>query len=288
MQATAAIDELTSVQRDALRMAMIALSGGGEVPASVGLGAFKLRSLIGSILNGERHPEVIGELTGLLRRTDWHAAEALLERSEERGVRVLTPYDLDYPVRFRQLPDPPLTLFLRGVAPWTASPLGAAAASGEQPDEDVIEEQLGVERRCFVSVVGARGASHYGISVARSFARELSSNGVIVVSGFARGCDSAAHEGALAAAQSSKRACHPGAAVLGSGLSRIYPRENGALAEEFLEYGGCIISEYGLDAAPQKHFFPERNRLISALSDLVVVIEAKEQSGALIDRKSVV
>ncbi len=126
-----------------------------------------------------------------------------------------------------------------------------------------------------LAVVGTRRASPYGLHMAWSLARELSEAGVLVVSGLALGIDAAAHQGAL-------RGGGKTAAVLGHGLDQIYPRENSALAQNILNKGGALISEYPSGAGIQKHHFPQRNRIVAALCLGVVVIEAPMKSGALI------
>lgn len=125
-----------------------------------------------------------------------------------------------------------------------------------------------------VAVVGSRKATPYGLAVARRLAEELSTAGVTVVSGLARGIDAAAHAGALAAGGAT-------IAVLGTGIDVPYPREHAGLYRQILA-AGAIVSELPPGTGPQAHQFPERNRIISGLSLAVVVVEAGEQSGALI------
>ena len=124
-----------------------------------------------------------------------------------------------------------------------------------------------------VAVVGARSCTDYGAHVARTLARELAA-GVTVVSGLARGIDAEAHRGALDANGRT-------VAVLGCGIDRDYPRAHAELARRITETGG-IVSEYepGVEPAPWR--FPARNRIIAALADAVVIVEARERSGALI------
>jgi DNA processing protein len=131
-----------------------------------------------------------------------------------------------------------------------------------------------LERPC-LAVVGARSCSSYGRAVARSLARDAAAAGVVVVSGLARGIDGEAHRGALDAGGVT-------AAVLGCGIDRDYPATHRELARSIIESGGLVLSEYepGVEPAPWR--FPARNRIISGLSQVTVVIEARERSGALI------
>lgn len=124
-----------------------------------------------------------------------------------------------------------------------------------------------------IAIVGAREATEYGKKVAYNFAKDISNNGIIVISGLAVGIDEYAHIGALHGKT---------IAVLGSGIDKMYPRKNIGLAREIIRNGGCIISEYPLGTKPERLHFPQRNRIISGLSDGVVVIEASTKSGALI------
>lgn len=125
-----------------------------------------------------------------------------------------------------------------------------------------------------VAIVGARAASVYGRSVARDIAREAARAGLVVISGLARGIDAEAHRGALDVGGET-------IAVLGCGLDRVYPAEHRGLSEEILERG-AVISELPLGAEPKRMHFPLRNRVISGLSQAVVVAEAREKSGSLI------
>ena len=165
-------------------------------------------------------------------------------------VTVVRRRDAAYPPLLAQLHDPPVCIHLRGDA-------GAEVLS----------------RPC-VAVVGARSCSPYGADVARMLGRELAFAGVVVVSGLARGIDGEAHRGALAGEG-------PTIAVLGCGIDRDYPRSHAWLARRICETG-LLVSEYppGVEPAPWR--FPARNRIIAGLCAATVVVEAREQSGALI------
>src|SRR5687768_12541517 len=183
---------------------------------------------------------------------DRHAAAAAeLERLRGlEGAEVLALDDGAYPALLREIPDPPVTLYVRGA--WREC----------------------LEAPC-VGVVGSRRCSTYGANVAQALARELASRGLTVVSGLARGIDAAAHRGALEAGGRT-------VAVLGTGVDEVYPREHRRLAGEILERGGALVSQFPLGTPPVAENFPYRNRIISGLSLGTVVVEAAENSGSLI------
>jgi DNA processing protein len=155
-----------------------------------------------------------------------------------------------FPPRLRAIFDPPPALYLRG--------------DGEP---DVLADRA-------VAVVGARSCSPYGEQVARMVGRELAAAGLVVVSGLARGVDGEAHRGALEGGGVT-------VAVLGCGIDRDYPASNARLSRR-IEERGLVVSEYepGVEPAPWR--FPARNRIIAGLVEAVVVVEARERSGALI------
>jgi DNA processing protein len=171
-----------------------------------------------------------------------------LEASAKAGCQVVAYSSDDYPPRLKQIPDPPLVLYVRG-------------------DVKVLSQLA-------VAIVGTRRPTAYGSQVAERFARDLAQRQLVIVSGLARGIDSAAHRGAIEG---------PGktVAVLGSGIDVIYPRENKRLAEQVAE-SGALISEFPPGTSPAPENFPIRNRTISGLSLGVVVVEAAEYSGSLI------
>lgn len=146
-----------------------------------------------------------------------------------------------------------------------------------------------------VAIVGARKATQYGKKIAYKFSKELTEKGINIISGLAIGIDTYAHLGAiqdkmllisdnkeqnkvlLKSANIGKTI-----AVMGSGFNNIYPKENVELARRIVKSGGCIVTEYQLDTKPEKMNFPQRNRIISGLSDGILVVEAGKTSGALI------
>lgn len=131
------------------------------------------------------------------------------------------------------------------------------------------------EKKKTVAIVGARACSTYGAQQAYFFAKKLAEHGVQVISGLARGVDSKAHIGALEGGGKTF-------AVLGCGVDICYPPEHAELEERVLREGGGIFSEFDLGTPPYARNFPRRNRIISGLADLVLVVEAKEKSGSLI------
>lgn len=166
----------------------------------------------------------------------------------EKGIRVVTLADQEYPEKLRNIYDPPGVLYVRG----------------EMPKETATT----------IAIVGARECSNYGKELAMYFGKELAECGIQVISGLAKGIDSFAHMGA--------RKCQGKTyAVLGCGIDICYPRENINLYMDIIESGG-VISEYPPGYRPLKANFPMRNRIISGLSDGILLVEAREKSGSLI------
>ena len=126
-----------------------------------------------------------------------------------------------------------------------------------------------------ITVIGSRNMSDYGRKVTKKIVKDLTLNGLCIVSGMAVGIDTVAHKTCL---ENNGKTI----AVLGSGLNRVYPEENKALYSEIINRGGCVISEYSPDVSAQKHFFVERNRIVSGLSLATLVIEASYRSGTSI------
>ena len=163
-------------------------------------------------------------------------------------VSLLRYNDADYPLCLKEISDAPILLYIRG----------------EIPKEDMPS----------LSIVGSRCASIYGISIAAKFAAQFAEMGICVVSGLARGIDTSSHQGAL-------RMGGKTVAVLGCGLTHIYPPENRRLFHQIVE-NGAVISEFPMTTRPAPYHFPRRNRIVSGLSLGVLVVEAAERSGALI------
>jgi DNA processing protein len=175
--------------------------------------------------------------------------DAELQRIEKAGVRVISRDDPEYPKNLREVYDPPVVLYVKGTL----------------SERDVLA----------IAVVGSRRTTLYGQDMARKLAFQLGRVGVTVVSGLARGIDTAAHNGAL---QAKGRTV----AVIGCGIDIMYPPENQKLADEIVEKGGAVVTEFPFGVKPDKQNFPMRNRIISGWSLGTVVVEANLKSGALI------
>jgi len=176
-------------------------------------------------------------------------AERELKVADEAGVTVLHPDE--FPPGLKMIDGAPTVLYAKGVI----------------EEKDVVA----------VAIVGSRRCSLYGRKQAERFGYMLAQRGVTVVSGMARGVDSAAHAGAL-------RACGRTIAVLGNGLSTVYPPENRKLFND-ISRSGAVVSEFPMGLPPGPGNFPRRNRVISGLSLGVVVVEAAQASGSLITAK---
>jgi DNA processing protein len=174
---------------------------------------------------------------------------AELKRVREFGVTVITQESPSYPKPLREIHAPPIVLYIWGEL--------------EERDHHAI------------GIIGARRTTHYGTESAKKLAYQLAYAGLTVISGLARGIDTAAHQGALAAKGRT-------IAVIGSGLVKLYPPENAALAEKIRSGNGAIVSEFSMEIEPDRQTFPMRNRIISGWSHGILVVEAGLNSGALI------
>lgn len=176
----------------------------------------------------------------------------LLEKYEKyilkNDIKIINISDDNYPAKLKNIYAPPITIFAKG-------------------DISLLNSKS-------IAIVGSREPSKYGIYVAEKFSKELSKEGITIVSGLARGIDTFAHVGALSSFGKT-------IAVLGSGIDVVYPKENAKYYREISEKG-LIISEYIVGTAPESKNFPQRNRIISGLSDGVLVVEARKNSGTMI------
>lgn len=184
----------------------------------------------------------------LLAGPDAAELDTALAWLDQSGNSLMTLADEDYPKTLLEIADPPAILYCKG-----------RRALLSQPG---------------LGIVGSRNATPQGVRDAEAFAHALSDAGFTIISGLALGIDAAAHRGGLAGAGAS-------VAVIGTGIDRIYPARNKALAHQLAE-NGLIVSEFPLGTAPLPGHFPRRNRLISGLSRGVLVVEAAPDSGSLI------
>ncbi|MFH1776705.1 MAG: DNA-processing protein DprA [Candidatus Omnitrophota bacterium] len=171
-----------------------------------------------------------------------------LELINKNKIKILTMLDLTYPPLLKQTYSFPPVLYVKG--------------------------EISELSRPGIAIVGSRRASVYGMQTAERLSFQLSGLGINIISGMARGIDTSAHRGALKNKGKT-------IAVLGSGLNNIYPRENEKLFDQ-ISASGAVVSEFPIQAAPERENFPRRNRIISGLSLGVVVVEAALKSGALI------
>lgn len=176
----------------------------------------------------------------------------LLEKYEKyilkNDIKIINISDDNYPAKLKNIYAPPITIFAKG-------------------DISLLNSKS-------IAIVGSREPSKYGIYVAEKFSTELSKEGITIISGLAKGIDTFAHIGALSSFGKT-------IAVLGSGIDVVYPKENAKYYREISEKG-LIISEYIVGTAPESKNFPQRNRIISGLSDGVLVVEARKNSGTMI------
>ena len=188
----------------------------------------------------------VSEISASLK-DDWF--QNYESKLKELDISYVTPEDETYPERLLNIFDSPLALFYRG-------------------DISLLRDDR------TLAVIGTRRPTGYGRLIAEKFARELAKEGITIISGMASGIDSIAH---MAALENAGRTV----AVLGCGVERCYPEENYSLYRRLIN-AGLIISEYGPGVLPLKQNFPERNRIISGLSDGILVVEAKKKSGTMI------
>ena len=160
----------------------------------------------------------------------------------------------DYPPQLREIPNPPLGIYVHGQPPLPSINL---------------------------AIVGTRKPTPYGLKIIDKLVRELTNTNITIISGLALGCDTQAHRMALKYNLKTL-------AVLGSGLSNIFPSSNRGLANEIIKNNGWIVSEFSPTTPPLKHHFPLRNRIVSGLSQGVLVIEAPFKSGALITAREAI
>jgi DNA processing protein len=198
-------------------------------------------------LEAQRLPAAVAQ--ALHTRQPLSAAAKELAQAQAAGIRLVTWDEPEYPLRLREIYDPPPLLYVRGNA-------------------DLLNRHT-------ISIVGSRRPTPYGNQMAEKLAQDLADRGLVIVSGLARGIDSSAHRGAL------KSSSGATIGVLGCGVDVIYPKENKKIFAE-MEQRGAIVSEFPLGTFPGPQNFPIRNRVISGISVGVVVVEGAQYSGSLI------
>lgn len=258
-----------------------------------GLGAKRKQAL----LEKYKTPEKIYSLTehnllenvGIGEKIVQNILNKEIRANVDRHIKYMQKYNIDiisiddknYPQILRRIYDYPVSLYVKGNA-------------------EILNNSS-------VAIVGCRDASEYGKNSAKYFSYNLAKQGKNIISGLAKGIDSYAHIGNICAVNEEivydkkenkmciktnlqekcnekymKNQVGRTIAVVGNGLDMIYPNENKKLAEEIIKTGGAIISEYPLGTKPSPMNFPARNRIISGMSNKVIVVEAKEKSGTLI------
>lgn len=171
------------------------------------------------------------------------------EYMKQNNIELIHIYDKYYPERLKTVYDKPIILYSKG-------------------NKTILNSFS-------LAIIGCREHTKYGEIVAKNISFQIAKNNIVTISGLAKGIDSIAHKETLKARGKT-------IAVIGNGIDNIYPIENKELANEIIKNGGVILSEYIIGTKPQKMNFPARNRIISGLSNGVVVIEAKKKSGTMI------
>jgi DNA processing protein len=208
-------------------------------------------SILGAAKDRLMRVDGIGEETAkILHGWQDHADPGTeIREAAARGISIITQEDEDYPAPLLESYDPPLLLYVWG--------------------------KLEARDKHAISVVGSRRATHYGMQATKKLSYQIAQAGFTIISGLARGIDTAAHEAAVAANGRT-------IAVLGSGLAKLFPPENLALAEKIASGFGAVVSEFPLHTSPDKQTFPMRNRIVAAWARAVLVVECPAWSGSLI------
>lgn len=174
----------------------------------------------------------------------------------QNRIDIISIYDKEYPQILKEIYDPPISLYIKG-------------------NKSILNKPA-------IGIVGCREVSRYGRSVAKYFSYHLVQRENNIISGLAKGVDSYAHIGAICGQMDKEKGCGRTIAILGNGLDTIYPKENEKLANQIVQKGGSVLSEYPLGTKADRMNFPARNRIISGMSKGIIVVEAKEKSGTLI------
>lgn len=199
----------------------------------------------------------INEICSIFNLNQEEKIDKYIKYMQEKNIQIISYYDKTYPQQLKNLYDAPIVIYAIGNC-----------------------RILNSKNK--IAVIGARKASNYGINIARQIGGFLSKNNIHTISGLALGIDVNSHLGVLkenSVNSTSGRAI----AVIGNGLDNIYPYQNREIAKKIINNDGCIVSEYIVGTKPLKNNFPARNRIISALADKLVVVEAEnEKSGTMI------
>ena len=208
--------------------------------------------------------EGIGEETvnNILNSKNKKMLDYHIKYMEENSIDIIHIYEENYPHSLKQIYDPPISLYVKG-------------------NKEILSNKN-------IGIVGCRECTEYGKKAAKYFSYNLTKQNINIVSGLARGVDSYAHLGCLSTYYENKNSGKANynygktIAVVANGLDTIYPKENFELANQIIESGGVIVSEYPCGTKPDKLNFPARNRIISGISSGIIVVEAKQKSGTLI------
>jgi DNA processing protein len=198
-------------------------------------------------LEAQRLPAAVAQ--AIHSRQPMSAAAKELAQAQSSGCRLLTWDEPEYPLRLREIYDPPPLLYVRG-------------------NIDLLGRHL-------ISIVGARRPTPYGNQIAERLGKDLADRGLVIVSGLARGIDASAHKGALNSTSGAT------IGVLGCGIDVVYPKENKKIFEQ-MEQRGAIVSEFPMGTFPAPQNFPIRNRIIAGMGLGVVCVEGAQYSGSLI------
>lgn len=191
--------------------------------------------------------EIIKKIINIEKKQE---AEKILKKVENEDIKLITMMNREYPKNLQRIYDRPILLYAKGN----------------------IKLLNSLKK---ISIIGSRNCSEYGKIVTQKLSYMLAKEDYTIVSGMAKGIDSYAHKGALTAQGNT-------IAILGSGVNYIYPEENKRLYDKILEKNGLILSEYGIDTKPIPEYFPARNRIISGISDKILITEASKKSGTMI------
>lgn len=202
-----------------------------------------IRDIIKQASLNTRRIEVPGTLE---LEAAYNKYQAIIEESHKLGIQIVSYLDKTFPTKFRKMDDPPTVIYAMG-------------------DMSCLEEKA-------IALIGTREPIEHGAKIAKRLGKVLGRDGYTVVSGLAYGCDAFGHKGCLEAEGKT-------AAVMAGGLDKVYPAKNRDLAQEIIETGGCLISEYPVKFKPFKSTFVERDRLQSGLSEGLIVVETDEKGG---------